>query len=256
MTTQALFYRQVEPVSSERHADLCVDTQVGHAFAARVNFVPLTVSEFQAGSHHYPIVFLAQGDLYVPVALLGYGHEQNLFLTTEGGWDCEYVPAYVRRYPFIMANLTEQQTFTLCIDRAAEACNEAGRGERLFLIGGGRSAYLERMLTFVQQYQADFDASTRFAARLHSWDLLEQMQAQVALGSGEKLSLGGFLTVSRDRLRALSGEQLRALAADDSLELVYRHLFSLDGFGPLLDRHAARRQTADGGHPQDRPADV
>ena len=150
------------------------------------------------------------------------------------------MPSYVRRYPFILANVTEQQTFTLCLDPNFDGCNEDDKGERLFLLGGARSPYLERTLKFVQQYHTELQVTDQFSQQLASLGLLEPMQAQIALDSGEKLSLTGFDTVSRDRLAELSGEQLKQLSASGALELIYLHLFSLGNFGPMMDRYVAR----------------
>ena len=240
VATQALFYSDVVPVSYEAHADLCVDTAAGHAFSANTNFVPLAGVEFEVAAWHYPIVFVGQGDKRGAAAILGYRDHENLYVDAEGKWNCEYVPSYVRRYPFILANVTDQQTFTLCLDPNFDGCNEDDRGERLFLLGGTRSAYLERTLKFVQQYHAELHATDEFSRQMVELDLLEPMQAQIALDSGEKLSLMGFGTVSRERLAALSGDQLKTLSASGALELIYLHLFSLGNFGPMMDRYAAR----------------
>ena len=53
------------------------------------------------------------------------------------------------------------------------------------------------------------------------------MRAQMTSVQGERLSVGGFMAVSRAKLRALSGDTLQALAKTDELELLYLHLYSL-----------------------------
>lgn len=240
MATQALFYEEVVPVSQQAHADLCVDTSAGFEFARQSNFVPVAAVEFERAAWKYPIVFVSQGDAFVPAVILGFGDNDNLFVTDEGGWNCEYVPSYVRRYPFILANVTETETFTLCVDPSYPGCNEKDEGERLFLIGGAKSPYLERTLGFVQQFHAELLATSELCTRIQELDILEPMQAQVALKSGDKLSLGGFHTVSRERLAALDGDALKTLADSSALELIYLHLFSLTNFGSMLDRHGDR----------------
>jgi hypothetical protein len=62
------------------------------------------------------------------------------------------------------------------------------------------------------------------------------MQAQVTIGTGNRVSLGGFLAVSRTRLKELPGEKLAELAATDELELLYLHLQSMRNFDGLKDR--------------------
>ncbi|NKC14916.1 MAG: multidrug transporter [Gammaproteobacteria bacterium] len=243
MATQALFYQDIAAVSSSRHADLCVDRTAGFEFSSKTNYVPLAGSEFERAAWYYPIVFLVRGEDIVPAAVLGFGDEDNLFVNGMQ-WDCDYVPAYIRRYPFILANVTEGGTFTLCIDQSYAGCQEHGKGERLFLIGGGRTPFLEQMLAFVQQYQVETASSIQACKQVAELELFEPMQAQVALNSGQKLALGGFMTIDRERLRALSPESLHALSSTGVLELLYLHLFSLANFGSLMDRHAANAAAA------------
>ncbi|MBT6277225.1 MAG: SapC family protein [Chromatiales bacterium] len=238
---QALFYQEIAPISNSRHADYTVNSGAGYDFARQTNFVPLAGTEFEAAAWHYPIVFVDQGsEGLVPAAILGFGDQDNLFVGTDGAWNCAYVPAYVRRYPYILANVTEQETFTVCVDEAYVGCQQDGDGERLFLIGGGNSPYLEGILSFVQQYHGEFTASAELCKRLTELDLFEPMQAQVALNSGEKMALGGFNIIGRERLHALSAEVLQEFNQKGILELLHLHLFSLANFGPLMDRHSVR----------------
>ena len=59
------------------------------------------------------------------------------------------------------------------------------------------------------------------------------MQAQVTMESGGRVSLGGFMAVSRSKLKALPGDTLADLAATDELELLYLHLQSMRNFDGL-----------------------
>ena len=79
--------------------------------------------------------------------------------------------------------------------------------------------------------------------RLEELEVLEDIQAQVSLTTGEQISLGGVAAVNRDRLRALAPDVLHELAQDDWLELIYIHLVSLANFSSLMDRFAAVRNS-------------
>ena len=114
--------------------------------------------------------------------------------------------------------------------------NREGLGERLFDAGGERTQYLQNVLNFLQAYQAQYDATRAFVQRIRDLGLLEPMQAQFTLRTGQKISLGGFMTVSRARLRALPGDALAKLAADGDLDLVYAHLHSQRNFTPTAER--------------------
>lgn len=239
MSVQLLFYNQAVPVNSDRHRDLFVKTGNTYAFAAHVNAVPLMAVEFRAAALEYPIVFAGDGDVLLPVAVLGTVRDRNDFISADGHWLGRYVPAYVRRYPFVFASGDDGKTFTLCIDEGFAGCNREGRGERLFDADGERTQYLNGVLGFVSEYQGQFLRTRAIAERLRTLNLLEPMTAQFRLPAGGTGSLTGFQGVNRERLKALAPEQLAELARSDELELIYLHLASLHCFGALAERAGA-----------------
>ena len=56
------------------------------------------------------------------------------------------------------------------------------------------------------------------------------------ISSGEKLSLGGFMAVNREKAKALPAEKLSELAKTDELELLYLHLYSMRNFPAMAQR--------------------
>jgi hypothetical protein len=239
VTTQLLFYNNAVPVNSQQHANLSVKSGGDFGFTRNVNSVPLTAVEFRPAVRDYVVVFAGEGEGILPVAILGTGTEQNLFLNDDGGWGADYVPAFVRRYPFVFAAGADGKTLTLCIDDSYPGCNTQGRGERLFDADGNRTQYLNGVVNFVQQYQAQFQRTRSFCAELDKLGLLEPMQATFTQPNGEKRNLTGFKAINRTKLKALDDEVLARMAKSDALELIYLHLHSLGNFGPLLKRIGA-----------------
>lgn len=249
MSVQLLFYNQAVPVNSERHRDLFVKTGNTYAFAAKVNAVPVMAVEFRAAAMEYPIVFAGDGDVLLPVAVLGTMRDRNDFLDADGRWLGRYVPAYVRRYPFVFASGDDGNAFTLCVDEGFAGCNREGRGERLFDADGERTQYLNGVLGFVSEYQGQFLRTRAIAERLRTLGLLEPMTAQFRLPDGSTGSLTGFQGVNRERLKALAPEQLAELARGDELELIYLHLASMHCFGVLAERAGGAPAAAAGPAP-------
>jgi len=142
----------------------------------------------------------------------------------------------VRRYPFVFSSSADGKTLTLCIDESHPGVNREGRGEQLFGDDGKPTPYVERVLKFLQEYQSHFERTRAFGRKVKELDLLEPMQAQLTTPTGEKLSLSGFLSVSRERLRKLSGDALATLAKTDELELLYLQLHSMRNFNEVKDR--------------------
>lgn len=237
MTKQMLIYETAIPVSYSRHADASVEPSGNYAFAATINAVPLTAVELRRAAAEFAIVFTQVGTDVMPTAVLGVRGEQNLYLTEDGQWRAKYVPAFIRRYPFVFSASEDQQTLTLCIDETYPGFNREGRGERLFGDDGKPSAYVEQVMKFLQEFQAHFERTRMFGKRLKELNLLEPMQITVTTPAGAKQSLAGFLGVQRDRLRNLGGDALASLARTDELELLFLHLQSLQNFNEVKDRY-------------------
>lgn len=239
MATQLLIYERAVPITRARHGNWSVKTGSDYQFARNVNSVPLMAAEFASAAAEYPVVFAGSGDNVMPVVLLGVRERQNGYVDESGTWAAKYIPAFVRRYPFVFSSSQVGDNFTLCIDEEFTGCNTEGRGERLFDSQGERTQYLQSTLNFLQAYQAQFQRTQAFARQLVELNLLEPMQAQFTMKTGQRGTLGGFLAVSRDRLKALSGDVLANLARTDELELIYTHLQSLRNFTPMVERTEA-----------------
>ena len=238
MAKQLLIYENAVPVTTKSHGDVSIKATNGYDFAADINSVPLTTVEFANSASEYTIVFTGEGEQVMPAVILGLHDRENLYLQDDGAWNARYVPAFVRRYPFVFASSADGKTFTLCIDEGFSGINRAGRGERLFDGDGERTHYLKGVLAFLQDYQAQFERTRRFCSKLVELDLLEPMQAMFTLGSGERGSLAGFMGIERERLKALAPNQFAELAATDALELAYLQLHSLRNLPALANRVA------------------
>lgn len=236
MTKQMLIYETAIPVSEVRHADASFEPSRNFAFAAAINAVPLMAVEFQHAAAEFAIVFSAVGPDIMPAAVLGVRDQQNLYLTEDAQWRAKYVPAFIRRYPFVFSSSEDQQTLMLCIDETHPGFNREGRGQRLFGDDGKPSAYVEQVLKFLQAYQAHFERTRSFGKQLQALNLLEPMQLTVTTPAGARQALSGFLGVQRDRLRNLSGEALSTLSRSDELELIYLQLHSMRNFNEVKER--------------------
>lgn len=236
MAKQLLFYESAVPVSAARHADLSVETGAGYAFAAHASAVPIMALEFIPAAAEYAIVFAPVGDEVFPAVVLGLRTDQNLYLDHDAKWHAKYVPAFIRRYPFVFSTSADRKTLTLCIDEAYAGFNREGKGERLFGADGKPAAYTQRVLKFLQDFQSHFQRTRLFCQRLKALGVLEPTGVQVSGAGGEKLSLGGFLVVNRKKLREVPDEKLLAMAKSDELELLHLHLYSLRNFAEMKDR--------------------
>jgi hypothetical protein len=245
MAKQLLFYEKVAPVSAERHGNLCVESGVPYEFARHARAVPLVAAEIPHAAREYTVVFADAGESITPFVILGIKDDENLYISEEGEWTAKYIPAFVRRYPFVFSSHDDDKTrFTLCIDESWAGCNTEGRGERLFDDEGKRTEFLDRLLKFNENYQVSAQQTTAFCNKLKELDLLDAKEGQLTLADGEKLRLRGFMAVSREKLNALPESTLSELAKNGALELTYAHLLSMNNFVAMSGRMAERKPAA------------
>jgi SapC len=226
MTKQSLFYERAVPVSGSRHGDLSIETGLGYAFASHAGAVPLMAVEFVLAASEYAIVFTTIGDEIFPAVVLGVRNDQNLYLGADSKWNAKYVPAFIRRYPFVFSTSADRKTLTLCIDDSHAGFNREGKGQRLF----------DADLKFQQDFQAHFQRTRLFCQKLKELGVFEPSGVRVTGAGGEKINLGGFMVVNRKKLREVPDDKLLAMAKSDELELLHLHLYSLRNFAEMKDR--------------------
>lgn len=193
-------------------------------------------AEFLSAVNEYPIVFVEANGVVSPVVILGFQNNQNLYLTAQNVWKAKYIPAFIRRYPFVFSTSEDGALFTLCVDETFPGFNQEDKGARLFDDEGKPSQYVQDVLSFLQGFQTEHLRTQTFAQTLQELGVLEPMQANITFETGRVFSLSGFLCVNRDRLKNLAGDKLAQLAKSDELELIYAHLHSLKNFEALNEQ--------------------
>lgn len=236
MSKTLLIYEKAVPVSSQQHRDLAVQSGKDFGFARHLTAVPLTAVEFPHAAAEYAIVFTGNEENVMPSVIMGVRQNENLYVKEDNTWGAKYIPAFLRRYPFVFASNDEGKSFMLCVDEEFSGCNREGRGERLFDAEGNKTQYVESVLEFVKQYQAHFQLTQNFCKKLKELQLLDPMNAQINLPGGQRINLTGFLAINRDKLKALPAEKIAELAKTDELELMYMHLQSMRNFTAMVER--------------------
>ncbi len=242
-----LFYNDLQPLSSQAHGDYRVRAANAAPFLANQHAVPLTVEEFPLVQRFMPIVFAA-GDDPVPLALMGLNEGVNVFMTAEGKLvnDETYVPAYVRRYPYLLAKLRpDSDELSLCFDPSSDTIGAFDEGEKLFE-DGQPSEITKGILSFAEQFEQAGQRTAAFVKELKDLGLL--IDGEVAIqpeGAAQPFVYRGFQMVDEKKLSELRGDQLRKMAQSGMLPLVYAHMFSLS-----LMRDVFAKQVAVGKAPQ------
>ncbi|MEE4351198.1 MAG: SapC family protein [Pacificimonas sp.] len=231
-----LFYNQLTPLSSATHADFGVKNRNSLDFTKGVHAVPLTVDEFAAAHRFFPVVFSASENP-TPLALLGLKEGENLYLNDDGSWKAEsYVPAYIRRYPFMLARTApDSDDLSLCFDASSGEVGEEF-GNKLFE-DGNQSGVLQNVLQFCEEYEKSIARTKAFVDEITGAELL--MDGEVAIqppGQDKPNVYRGFRMVNEQKLKELRGDQARKLVSNGALALVYAHLLSMQ----IIREHFAR----------------
>jgi hypothetical protein len=234
------YYGKPVLLDRDRHRARRVRPGQGFGFARRTNSLYLAGAEFNEACKEYAIVFTrSAAGKAAPVVVLGLRTDENLFVDAQDAWDARYIPAFVRRYPFVLAELPGR-SLGVCIDEAYEGLGET-EGEALFDAQGQDTPFLRSALEFLAQYQREHLRTEAFCQRLEQHGLLTEMNARASLPDGRSFAVGGLLVVDEKKLLALPDAAALAMFRAGELHLVSMHLASLSNMQGLLDRLAQRK---------------
>ncbi|WHU02733.1 MULTISPECIES: SapC family protein [unclassified Sphingomonas] len=235
-----LFYNDLQPLSSQQHADFKIRSADKAPFLAKQHAVPVTVEEFPLVQRFMPIVF-SQGEEPVPLALMGLNEGINTFFDEDGSLNEPnfYVPAYIRRYPYLLARLRpDSDELSLCFDPTTDTVGAFEEGEALF-VDGEPSETTKNILQFNEQFEQAGARTGQFMKELKELDLLIDGEVTIQPdGAAQPFVYRGFMMIDENKLNELRGDQLRKIVQNGMLPLIYAHLFSLglmrDIFGRQL----------------------
>lgn len=244
---EVLFYERPVPLNRSEHKDLRIKNTSDLGFAAKVHSVPLTVFEFAMAARDFPILFAGNNaDEAGPVAMLGLRQSENLFVDANGHWEQgTYMPAFVRRYPFVLAEKppgAPGDEFTVFLDEAHAGFSKE-EGNRLFNEDGSDTELLTGTVKFLGEFQESVKRSREFTVRLRELDLLEQRTVQLKRNE-ETTVVNGLFVVNEEKLRKLDEKTAHAMLVDGTMGWVYAHLLSLANI-ERLQLHLNKRADAE-----------
>lgn len=241
-----LLYRGLEPLNSGQHSNMKLKRGQTIPEVGRIHAIPVTIDEFIHAQRSYPIIFSA-GENPVPLALMGLNEGVNTFIDDDGMPIDQgaYMPAYLRRYPFMLAKLRpDTDELSLCFDPTGGGIAEDG-DEALF-DGDQPSEITRNILAFCEQFETAGQRTHAFMEEVLKLDLL--MDGEVSIqpdGVEQPFLYRGFRMVDEEKLRNMRGDELRRINQNGVLSLLFAHMFSLG-----LIRDLFYRQVQQGKGPQ------
>ena len=234
-----LFYRSPQPLYEQLFGDKGLRKPGDYGFAAKAHAVALHLQEFRLAATHYPIVFSDEA-VPAPLAVLGLQQGRNLFVDAEGGWaEDVYIPAYVRRYPFVVGQGAKPEEPILYLDQESELVVDleaVPEADPLFE-GGSPSARTKEALEFCTAFQRQVPLTQAFLDALGEHGLLERKEVRVGLpGTEQPQVLSGLQIVDETKFNALSDEVFLDWRQRGWIAAVYWHWASMDNFQRLAAR--------------------
>ncbi len=247
LTGNVLFYKNPQPLNPEQHAALGVkqiDQPFG--FLRTAHAIPVTVTEFGTTASAYPIIFV--GNDLTPVAVMGVRQNENLFVKEDGTTEADfYVPAFVRRYPFVFANDKDSDRLLLCVDR--EAPMVTNQPDVAFFENGQPTEFTNNAIEFCKEFERQRRATADFVGVLQKFNLLEQKTVafqprdQQGNSVGEQQKIADYMAVDEEKLNNLTNEQFVELRESGALGAIYAHMLSLLNWQRVIQRAVAVQPT-------------
>ncbi len=230
-TGNLLFYKQPEPLNSDKHKDLGItpDTKNPFGFAKNTQLVPVTIAEFPAAALCYPIIFA--GEERTPAAVMGMQKDHNAYIDEDGLMpDGMYVPGFLRRYPFVPASSNgDPENLMVCIDRAASVISD--KPEQPFFVDGETSEFTKRAIEYIQNYEMETQGARNFVKFMTDLDLFETQSVTIPQPGEDgktvvQQKIGEYVGLSQDKLNKLPDDKLAELRDNGGLLGIYAQMIS------------------------------
>ena len=221
-------FKKLVPLNREAHGKLKIKPIDTFDFAKDFHIASLMVHEFARAASVYPIVFLedAEKDAFRPVVLLGLEAGENLYLAEDGSWNASYVPAIIRRYPFALARLNDnEEQFTVCLDEDSKFL-DTKQGEALFDNDGEPTQVVENVKRYLGEMQQMESFSRDFSIFLAEHNLFNPLSMRVRYGDALR-NVTGCYVVNEERLYNLSDKLFLEIRDKRYLGPIFSHLTSL-----------------------------
>ncbi len=240
LTGNMFLFERPELLNKEEHGNLgMTDPGKRFDFCAKARAIPITVTEVPAASKDYPIVFMSKENPIL-LAVTGLVDDVNLFVDENGNWEeNRYIPGYVRRYPFGIANETGSDRMAIVIDRGFNGVSEDGKTP--LFNNGEPSDMTKTAIEFCQAFEQDRLLTEEFAKRLQPFDIIQGQTAHFTpKDSGQQTTFAEYFGIDENKLNGLTDEQYLGLRREGALAVVYALIMSMGNWRMLLQRRSDR----------------
>lgn len=227
-------YKNLELLNKINHKTKSIKVVENFLFAKKQINVPITIAEFFEACKNYPIFFTKDKDnTWFASVMLGYKENENIFVDEKGNWEkLHYIPAFVRRYPFVFVTQDNKDEVLLALDKEYLIDSKNNEQRKLFN-EDKNSEFLNSVLNFLNKFNNDSKITTNFIKQLDEWELLEEKTATITISNKEQYNLKGLFIVNEEKLKHLSKKRKEELCSKDMIPLITAHLISLSNIQKL-----------------------
>ena len=243
LTGQVMFYKRPEPLSLEKHRNLGVkQISAPFSFLKGAHAVPITVSEFGVAATCFPIIFV--GADKTPVAVMGIRQNENEYVDASGQPDPDtYLPAFVRRYPFVFASDPKSDKLLLCVD--TEAPMVSSSPDVKFFDGDQPSKFTQDAIEFCKEFERQRRATLEFVEMLDKASLFEQKSVAFTPrdgqgNAGQQQKIADYWAISEEGLNGLAEGKFQDIRNTGALAAIYAHMVSLMNWQRVIQRTMRR----------------
>lgn len=237
---ELLFYNRPARLNRIAHAKLRYTPLANFEFARKVTSIPLMAVEFPLACRQYPIIFVQSPEgVVVALAVLSLAEGVNSFVDDKGRWTSTYVPAFIRRYPFVLAEIPgKPDDFDVAFDEGS-GCFHLKEGEPLFDDQGAPTPFLQAQIDFLKNFHAEHQRTRQVLETLKSDKLLVPFNVNIVRGVDKaQFAVRNALVVDEAKLAGLASEKVEAYLKRGMLAMIFAHLISLQSFLAVANRTA------------------
>lgn len=235
---ELLFYSRPERLNSLTHGKLRFTPVTDYEFARKATAVLLIGAEFPMACRQYPIVFIQSPDgMTSAQAILSLTEGVNSFVDDKGRWTATYVPAFIRRYPFVLAEVPgKADDYDIAFDNASGCFNDR-KGEPLFDDHGAPTPFLQGQIEFLRLFHAEHQRTQQFLEVLKQDGLLIPYNVDIVRGGDQaRFAIRNAMVVDETKLVGLPSDKSAAYLRSGYLAMIYAHLISLQSFLAVAHR--------------------
>ncbi len=230
-----IFYHKPCFLNNDDYGDKGLNPQLKFSFAKNTAAVPITLVEMPIAMRDYPLLFIGETDLTLAV-IMGLKPDQNLFIDQKNDWEADfYIPAYIRRYPFILAEQDQSQNLVLCIDDTRETVQKKTKDR--FYQDGVAADFVKNAASFAQNYFEAGIKTNDFCKTIKALDLLTPLNLDLV----KDLGFRRVSCIDEEKLKKLSDADYLSLKKKGYMAFIYAQLFSMNNWQNLYQRHLTKK---------------